>query len=446
MAPRLLELRERLYRGIPDEVKSLREAAEADDREFTEEEDQKIAALLDEKTSLLQKIERIEALADLETVPAADVVLTGAPETAHPRITSNDQSTGPFRGPHALGEQLVAIAAAGMPGGKVDPRLHKVMELEAAASGGSANVGSDGGFLIQRDTATDLMKESLSSADLASRCSETEVGPNSDGLEVIYTDETSRATGSRWGGVQIYRVEEAGTVADKKPKMGTWERRLRDLMGLAYATERLLQDAPAVQSWYREAFEDEFAFVIDDEIYRGDGVGQCLGILNSDALVTVAKESGQVNDTIVAENVQKIWSRTLPRSKARGVWVTNTECFPQLQTMQIGTGASGQLVYMPPGGISGAPYGSIYGRPVLDIEHASALGDVGDLAFLDLSQYKLIRKGGIQSADSIHVRFLNNERAFRWVARINGAPKLKKAITPYKGSGTLSHFVTLAAR
>ncbi len=316
----------------------------------------------------------------------------------------------------------------------------------AGPSGAGANTGGDGGFLIQKDFVPDLMKAGFQNGMLASRCSAHEVSATSDGLEVPYVNETSRATGSRWGGVQVYRRPEAETVTATRPKIGLWECRLEDLMGLAYLTDRLSQDAAAMEGVFREAFTEEFAFVVDDEIYRGNGVGRCLGVMNAGALVTIAAEVGQLSKTILFENVSKIWAAILPRSKTAGVWFINTEINPQLQQLQIGTGTAGALVYMPPGGISNAQYASLFGRPVVEIEQASALGTVGDIAFLDLSQYKLISKGGVQEAESIHVRFIYGEKTLRWLTRINGAPKLKTSITPYKGATALSPFVTLAAR
>lgn len=355
-----------------------------------------------------------------------------------------------------LGEQLAAIAAhyspggttiGGLPSGQTDKRL---LRISAAVSGASTGVGGDGGFLIQKDFTVDLLRDSFESGALVSRCSTTEIGPNADGLEVVQIDEKSRATGSRWGGVRVYRAAEAEDVAKSKPKVQNWEVRLEDLLGLAYMTERLLRDAPAMGAVFSEAFNDEFSFVIDDEIFRGTGAGQMMGVLNAPVTVSVDKEDNQVAATIVAENVINIWARVLPRSKTSpvGAWFINTETTPQLQTMSIGVGVSGQLVYMPPGGLSGSPYGSIYGKPVIEIETASALGTVGDISYLDLAKYKVITKGGIEASDSIHVRFINNERTFRWVSRINGAPKFNSPITPYKGTSgkKLSSFVTLKTR
>lgn len=418
--------------------KVILEAAEAANEHgiLTAEQEKDFAALDKTRLALETSIKREQAIEAAEAVAPAVAVQSAGAER-QPRVTLDERARHqPFK---SLGEQLVAIVQAGM-GLAPDPRLF------AGPSGGSANVGVDGGFLIQKDFVPELMKAGFESGALASRCSKHEVSAGSDGLEVPYVNETSRATGSRWGGVQVYRRPEAETVTSTKPKIGLWEVRLEDLMGLAYLTDRLSQDAAAMEGVFREAFVDEFGFVLDDEIYRANGVGRCLGVLNSGALVTVAAEVGQLSKTVLAENISKMWAAVLPRSKANGVWFINTEINPQLDQLQIGTGTSGMLVYMPPGGLSGLPYGTLKGRPVIEIEQASALGAVGDISFLDLSQYKLVSKGGIQEAESIHVRFIYGEKTLRWLTRVNGAPKLKTAITPYKGATALSPFVTLAAR
>lgn len=411
------------------QMRALLDAASTENRALTAEEDTKYAALEGDLQATLRDLAREQALQEAErTATATATSITDVHDRA---------GDAPFV---SLGEQLQAVIKAGTPGGSVDPRLY------AGPSGASAAVGADGGFLIRKDFSATLISEAFETGILSQRCDSQEISANADGLEVPYVNETSRATGSRWGGVQVYRRAEADTVTATKPGLGLWECRLEDMMGLAYVTERLMQDAGAMAGVFSRAFRSEMGFKLDDEIYRGTGTGQCLGVLTSDALVTVAKETGQAADTVVAENIINMWSRLLPRSKANAVWVINTEVTPQLHQMQIGTGASGQLVYLPPGGLSGAPYGTIYGRPVLEVEQASALGDLGDIALLDLSQYMLITKGGIAEDQSIHVRFIYNERALRWTTRVNGAPKIKSALTPYKGSKTLSPFVTLAAR
>jgi HK97 family phage major capsid protein len=109
-------------------------------------------------------------------------------------------------------------------------------------------------------------------------------------------------------------------------------------------------------------------------------------------------------------------------------------------------GTAGVPVYLPANGISGQPYGTLFGRPVIPVEYADTLGTEGDITLADYSQYVLADKGGVQTASSMHVAFLTDEMVFRFIYRVDGEPIWHAALTPFKGSNTLSPFVTLATR
>ena len=89
---------------------------------------------------------------------------------------------------------------------------------------------------------------------------------------------------------------------------------------------------------------------------------------------------------------------------------------------------------------------TLWGRPVLFVEYAETVGTVGDIALVDLSKYRLIRKGGVEQASSMHVYFSTGEQAFRGFYRVDGQAAPRAALTPFKGSNTLSPFVVLATR
>jgi HK97 family phage major capsid protein len=224
---------------------------------------------------------------------------------------------------------------------------------------------------------------------------------------------------------------------------------LQKLVGLCYATDELLDDASALESVIRQGFSDEFGFLLDDSIINGTGAGQPLGILNSGCLVSVGKQTGQKAATIVAENVIGMYSRLFAQSRPNAVWLINQNIEPQLFTMSLAVGTGGIPIYMPAGGLSGAPYATLFGRPVIAIEQAATLGTQGDIILADLANgYILAEKGGIKSDMSIHVRFVYDESVFRFVMRVDGQPVRASALTPYKGgaSYTQSHFVTLDTR
>jgi HK97 family phage major capsid protein len=163
--------------------------------------------------------------------------------------------------------------------------------------------------------------------------------------------------------------------------------------------------------------------------------------------VSVTKENAQSAATIVPKNLIKMFARCHARSRRNAVWFINQDIEPQLFTMTQDAGTAGQLVYMPPGGLSQSPYGTILGRPVMPIEYAATLGTVGDIMLADLSAYCSGTQGGMDSAMSMHLRFDYAETAFRFMFAVDGQPWLASAITPYKGSSnTVSPFVALETR
>ena len=341
------------------------------------------------------------------------------------------------KGFKSLGEQLTAVMAAETKH-EVDPRLK--------ATGASEGVPADGGFLVQTDFATSLLEKVFNTSDIVSRVFRMPISANANAIKIPAVADSSRADGSRSGGIQAYWAAEAGT---KTASQSTFEQvglELKKLVGLTYATDELLQDAPALEAWIGRAFAAEFDFKIADAIINGDGAGKPLGILNAGCLVTVTAETGQGATTLVAENIIKMWARRFGPNTSKYVWLINQDIEPQLYTMGLAVGSGGIPVYMPAGGLSGAPYSTLFGKPVIPCEQAATLGTAGDIILADLSQYVMIDKGSIQSASSIHVKFTTDETAFRFTYRCDGQPLWKSALTPYKGTGsTQSPFVVLSS-
>jgi len=403
--------------------------------------------------ALRRKISDIEALARREGRQLSNVekgLIEEMKAELHDRLSlpatapqtiqdfgASKRSSGPFAN---LGEQLRAVAQAGIPGGKTDPRLFQ------AASGLNETVPSDGGFLVQQDFSRELLKSAFETGFLAKLCRRIQISGNSNGIKINAFDETSRIS-TRFGGIVGYWASEAEEKTKSKPKFRQLELNLKKLIGLCYASDELLADANVMNSVLPAAFASEFGFRIDDAIINGTGAGQPLGILNAGSLVVVEKETGQVAATIMAENVIKMFCRQLNPGSA--VWLVSKSIFPELWTMSLAIGTGGAPVFQPAGGLSALPYSTLLGRPVIPVEQCATLGTVGDIIFADLEGgYVLAEKGGLQTDVSIHVRFIYDESDFRFVYRVDGQPVLASPIAAYKGgaANSQSHFVALETR
>ena len=157
-------------------------------------------------------------------------------------------------------------------------------------------------------------------------------------------------------------------------------------------------------------------------------------------------ETGQAAKTIVAENIEKMYARLMASSLANSTWHINQDCWTQIFQLSHAVGTGGVPMFIPPGGLSQSPSGTLLGRPIIPLEQCDTLGTSGDIILADWRQYKTIEKGGVAAATSIHVQFVTDETTFRFTMRLDGQPKRLATLTPFKGTVTQSAFITLANR
>jgi HK97 family phage major capsid protein len=334
----------------------------------------------------------------------------------------------------ALGRFALAVKAAAT--GQVDPRL------QASATGMGTQVDSSMGFAVPTEVAPGIEREMYENGDILSRCDVRTIGGNSISYNVI--DETSRADGSRGSGVQGYWVDEGNAPTASALKLARIDLKLRKVGALGVMTDELLSDATALGGELEGAFADELIFQTENKAFRGQGANSMQGFLNAPCLVSVAKETNQAAGTINTTNLSKMWARMPARSKKNAVWMINVDCDPQLDELAQAIGTAGTAPRFVTYNAEGVML--IKGRPVLPVEYAETVGTVGDISLVDWKKYRVIRKGGVEQASSMHVYFAQGEQAFRAFYRVDGQATPRAAVTPFKGSNTLSPFVVLATR
>lgn len=360
-----------------------------------------------------------------------------------PFALATDPDADPKAGFKHFGEFAQAVKNASVPGARPDDRL---MNLQTrAVSGLGETFSADGGFLVPPEFSNRLFERVYTTDSLLARTDSYRISSN--GMAFPRNAESSRATGSRKGGIRGYWMDEGGQITASKPTFGRLQLTLHKLAVLCYVTEELMADsAVALDQYLMSAAVEEINFLLGDAILNGGGAGLPLGILTAPCTVSVAKETGQSAATLLTENIVKMWARLYGPCRKNAVWLINQDVEPQLLTMTLGVGTGGQVTYLPPGGLSDKPYATLLGRPVIPCEWCATLGTVGDIILADLSQYVTITRGRVEAAMSMHLRFDYDELAFRFILRVDGAPWWAAALTPFKGTATQSPFVTLATR
>lgn len=405
-----------------------------------EEDDSDDYAALEAKAEKLQK--RIERAKANESRQAASAVPVHNPNAAAAaanitRIEDGWRSD-PMCGFKKPDEFLLEVIDAAKPGAQISPQLRFL----AAAGSDEAGTYSDphGGFFVPEGMSPEVLSRGIEGDPTNPR----QVPMDSPTVTFNARVDSSHAS-SVSGGLTVSRRAETQAPSATRTEYEQVKLEATGLYGLAYATEQLLERSPrSFAAIIAAGFADEFPSQMLKDKLQGTGAGEPLGVQNSAAKIEVAKESMQAADTINGTNLVKMRKRAYRYSQC--IWLANHDTLDQLVTCHVsGTNADRFLFRFGEGGDLGD---TLMGRPIFFTEYAKTLGDAGDIMLVNWTQYLWGTLGSTQPrrAESVHVRFLNHERTFKFWLENDGKPWWLAALTPVNGSNTLSPIVTLAER
>lgn len=446
--PSILEMKAQQEK-LSHDIEALIQVAQKDgDRDLNEDERSQIEAKEQEFASLDQAIVNKEASERVKQASASRIAALGSrrskPEgfsasggtkVGNPRPAFIDD---PKKGFATHREFLVAVMEAGIRGQVKDERLKYLATAGSDEQGTYAD--PYGNFLLPVGFSPNVMKVMAEADPIAPFTTKV---PMENAVVPINARVDKNHTTSVSGGFTVYRRTETQSVSASRQQYEQVVLNAQSLFGIAYATEELLDRSPVSFAAIIEAgMRDEFPAKLIDERLNGTGVGMYEGIINSPCVISVAKETGQAAATIVKENIDKMRSRCWGYGNA--IWLYNHDCLPQLRSLVQAVGTGGSTVNYFQTDANGNS--TLDGRPAFATEFTQTLGTVGDLVLANWSQYLEGTLSPLQSAESIHVRFENHERTFKFWMENDGKCWWRSALTPKRSSQTLSPFVTLATR
>jgi HK97 family phage major capsid protein len=262
---------------------------------------------------------------------------------------------------------------------------------------------------------------------------------NSPIMKIPSLNMASNASGSLFGGVTAYWGGEAAEKTESNPKFKQITLEAKKLIGYVESSDELIDDSIiSMGQLLSDVFSQTIAFEEDAAFLTGNGVNKPLGIINSGATVTVnraATNSVQTTDLV----------NMLARFYRRGgtpVWVINQSVLPDIYKLKD---ENSNYILLPGfnSNISQALPTTIYGIPVIVSEKLPAKGTAGDVMLADFRYYVIGDRQRLTIEESMHVKFKFDEKAWRFVQRVDGQCWLDSAITPRAGGQTISPFVIL---
>ncbi len=448
-----IEALKRKHAGILQQMEEVNAELKDDNRYMTPEEEEFFKQAEVDLPAIMTDIEKLEKESQLA---AASTFLRDHKEAATRHAQSRTVQYGdvsrimgvrdrvaldPKRGFRSLGDFAEAVHKASHEG-QLDERF---LRYESAMTFSS---GADGSFLMPPEFSNAVwMQMAQEPVNLMTLCDDYPV--TGESLTLLANGETSRVTGSRFGGIQGYWVEDGTQITDSNPKVRRVRLEPHPLHVMVKVDNTLLRNPLAVERLLNQAAPEEIVFLVNDSIINGNGVGKPLGILNSAGRVSVSyTTSPAANGTIIKPQVDRMWARLHLRARRAAQWFINQDVDPALEAFVAAGTTPAIPVFLPSDGgipsIALAPNRMLKGRPITEIEQCQSLGTEGDIILGDLKGYALGTRGSVETAMSMHLYFDRNQSAFRFTFYVDGQPWMNTPLTPFLGSNTISMFVTLA--
>lgn len=301
---------------------------------------------------------------------------------------------------------------------------------------GSEDPGS-GGFLIPEEMRSQLLE--LEIEDTLVRQRATVIPMSTLRVPIPTVDDTSHVS-SVFGGVTFYWAEESSALPESQATFGKVLLDAKKLVGFFKVPNELLADAPAFGAWFDTRVPQGLAFSEDIAFLTETGAGTPEGVIGSPGYIQATRTT---SDEIAWADLVGIYSRMLPQSQNKAVWVASLDTFPQIAQLTLSTPG----IWM--GGYNATPAAdappiTIMGRPVYFTEKVPKLGSVGDISLIDFSYYLIGDRQSVAVSASEHFAFQNDQTAYRIIERVDGRPWLQTALTPHNNSSnTLSPYVGL---
>ncbi|WP_285020242.1 phage major capsid protein [Novosphingobium sp. fls2-241-R2A-195] len=408
------------------ELRGIIDAAEAEDRDLTAEEQTTFDAQQAALTALDARIARFTGVQAAESVPAA--VIPAAARGNGPGAPPGPEARREFE---SLGEFMHAVRF-----NQNDQRLNYVENAGANGEGGQIDAAmrmdndTQGGFMVPPQLRSEIMRVDPQDALVRPRATVIPAGsPPDAGITIPALDQSGANPKNMFGGVEFKWIGEGEEKPETDAKLKSITLVPHEIAGFVTITDKLLRNWQASGAFIEGLFRGAAASAEDFAFLRGTGSHQPLGAINAPATKWVNRLTA---NQVKYEDLVAMVSRILMRGGSP-VWSIPQSVLPQLLTM---TDPEGHYIWKANSAVDAAVSGiagTLLGYPVRWNNRSPNLGSKGDLLLADWSQYLIKDGSGPFVATSEHVKFTSNQTVIKFFWNVDGAPWLNAPIVEENG-------------
>jgi HK97 family phage major capsid protein len=406
---------------ITASMQSMLDLATAESRDFTEDEEKQYAEYEASTDSLQKQIERANKLQKIQESASKSVTESVAQKQDIIHAPADPAKT-EFE---SINEFLHAAIIKGD-----DQRL------EYVAQTGNMNQGSRGGFMIPKRFVSEIFEQNQRAVPIYTRATRLQSDAGFPDQEVEFPALVQE--NGVLGGVEAHFIAEGGT----KPQTGfelrtvTWKP--QEAAATFKVTDKLLRNWQGMPTYVSGKLNQALLALYEKRFMRGNGVGCPLGLLNLPALIKINRAT---SNRITYQDLINMELRSRINEGGNYIWLVSERVRGELRQIKnpVGSPAEGDgaLILVESAREDNASV--MLGKPVVYTEFGSALGALGDVLLVNLSDYQILdglspivaSDGGLSGTN-----FDNNMTTIKIYATVDGRSQLN---APYKLEPTDSH-------
>lgn len=308
--------------------------------------------------------------------------------------------------------------------------------LQAIRNDLSMGTGSEGGFAVPEQFRDDLLQLTAEQSIVRPRAQVIPAGSPPD-AKITIPSFVQGASGV-YGGATVAWIEEGGAKPKTDAKLGEVTLEPHEVAAHVVVTDKLLRNWGAASSFIRNLLSQAMVSAEDLAFLKGDGSGKPSGVIPAAGRIVINRE---VAGKISYLDLVQMRSRFLPNSVENAVWVVAQSALPQIMTLQD---PNGNYIFIQGDASKGIP-ATLMGIPIRFTGKTGPLGQVGDVALLDLSYYLIKDGSGPFILASEHVEFVNNKTVIKCFWNVDGKPWVEAPLKLEDGVTTASPYVVLGA-
>ncbi len=439
----LQELRQK-YAGLCDQQKVIVDLAVSEERALTEEETASFDGLqkqIDDLADLIAKAEKVQDRGSKLAEPTNDPIYTPNVISGHKDKEKDDAgfaNLGEFIHAVRFGDTKGRTASLnqgqGQGGGVEVPEAFRGQFMPRFRDEWSYGTGEEGGFAVPVQFKPEMLMLRPEPSIVRERA--TVIPPGTPPDSQITMPAFAQGDKGVFGGVEVYWIGEGVAKPETGGALEEVSLTPKEVAAHTVVTDKLLRNWEAANTFISTLLRSAIVSAEDYAFLRGDGNGKPKGVIAGDGVLAVNR--AKANEIGYTDTIN-MFSKLLPDSLSRAIYIANISTLPQLAALED---ASGRYIYMGGDATRGVP-ATLNGIPIKFTGKTPSLGAKGDLILVDLAYYLIKDGSGPFIAASEHVLFRQNKTVIKVFWNVDGQGWVKAPLKLEDKTNKVSPYVVL---